>query len=247
MWSLVDGPSGNRWEYGGYGGGEHPCVENLDLLGGEDPQEYLDRLAARTEWPCPEPLLSPTEPGTYVFQYQVYDGSEFAGPFTTTVHAVLREDYPSLLLEIPMTSYWDGEPFEGAAQATFPWVNTRASGWSWDLRSWDEGVVELERDGTYRLTAYGGDYTLIDVATHSDNPSYQPVFYDVTSDQTVTEGYVIREGESIDIHYQLEISGEAEPADQDERDALATRLREANIRGSFRVREKEGWIISLGD
>ncbi|WP_133490490.1 PKD domain-containing protein [Alcanivorax sp. 24] len=246
LWSLVDGPSGNRWEFSAGYSTADSCVEPWNAVGGEDLQEYLDHLAALTEWPCSNLHLAPTEPGTYVFQYQVYDGSEFAGPFTTTVHAVLKEEYPSLLLEIPMTYYWEGEPREGALQATFPWVNTRATGWNWDLRSWNEGVVELEKDGTYRLTAYGGDYTLIDVTTHSDNPSYQPVFYDVTHDQPVTEGYVIREGESIDIHYQLEISGEAEPTDQDERDALAARLREANIRGSFRVQEKEGWIISLG-
>ncbi|MBL7251874.1 PKD domain-containing protein [Alloalcanivorax marinus] len=240
LWSLVDGPSVNRWEYNSYGG--LGCLETWNRLGGENLQDYLGRVAARTEWPCPELRLGPTEPGTYVFQYQVYDGSEFAGPFTATVHAVLRENYPGLLLEIPTTYYRDGNPIDGALQATFPWVDEQV--WrSSDLQQWNEGLINRE---TFRLTAFGGDYTLVDVATNSDNPNYVPEFYDLTSGRAITEGYVIPQGESIDIVYRLAISGESEPTSQDGREAVAARLREANIHGSFRIQERAGWMISIG-
>ncbi|MCC4308241.1 PKD domain-containing protein [Alcanivorax marinus] len=106
LWTLVSAPAGNRMQVNGSSGmdgvfGDNTCVEAWTPVSEETWQAFRERIEAYTEWPCSKPALSPTEPGVYVFEYQVYDGSEFAGPFTATVHAVERANYPTLLMEVP--------------------------------------------------------------------------------------------------------------------------------------------------
>ncbi|KAF0807151.1 putative lipoprotein [Alcanivorax xiamenensis] len=248
LWSLVEAPQGNRMETNSAnlcdGDNWHPFNSQ------ESWAEYQDRVERMREWACADPQLSPTEPGRYVFEYSVYDGSEFAGPFTATVQVVDRENYPGLLLEVPVMgqsgqldpppALIDGD--QNLRQAVFPLEVRTGNSRSGGAFYWG-GPIQFY---TFRLSAVGEDFTLVDLATPSNNPLYEPRFMDLTHDRVITEGYVIPQGTSIDVAWQVVVPNSEIPANYTEKDTLQDRIAEAEITGFFRVQEREGWTFSLG-
>lgn len=245
LWTLVSAPAGNRMQVNGSSGmdgvfGDNTCVEAWTPVSEETWQAFRERIEAYTEWPCSKPALSPTEPGVYVFEYQVYDGSEFAGPFTATVHAVERANYPTLLMEVPSKNL-AAEPSSVDVQTFFPLTIGNAFGAS-HVFPWKGPEIEVQR---FRFTAFGGDYTLMNVETGSENMNYSSLFLDTATGETVGNGYLIAEGETVELVYKVEITGETPPSSFGEAFQILQRLRSANIRGSFSVQERPGWTVTI--
>lgn len=245
LWTLVSAPAGNRMQVNGPSGmdgvfGDNTCVEAWTPVSEEAWQAFRERIEAYTEWPCSKPALSPTEPGVYVFEYQVYDGSEFAGPFTATVHAVERANYPTLLMEVPSKNL-AAEPSSVDVQTFFPL--TIGNGFVIShVYPWKGPEIEVQR---FRLTAFGGDYTLMNVETGSENMNYSSLFLDTATGETVGNGYLIAEGETVELVYKVEITGETPPSSVSEAIQMLQRMRSADIRGSFSVQERPGWTVTI--
>lgn len=214
LWTLVKVPAGNQFQTSG----DRPVGE-CDFSHGEQ-QETCQSIA-----------LAPTKPGLYVFQYQVYDGMDFAGPFTATVHAVLRQNYPTLLLEV------QGQPAPQHVvylQAVFPYDPFGMAG----THLSPKGPTPIGK--TIRLTAFGGNYTLTDIQLNSDDPRFSPRFMDITNSREIINGYVIPQGESIEVQFQLVVP-DTIPRDEQ----LKEDLTNANITGFFRIKEKPDWTVSM--
>ncbi|MGD8176915.1 PKD domain-containing protein [Marinimicrobium sp. ARAG 43.8] len=236
LWTLVSEPADNRMEIITLGGGLCDNGQPRYEASEEPWEDYRERITSYREWTCENVDIAPTEAGLYVFEYQVYDGSEFAGPYSKTVHAVERDDYPSLLLEI------QHHHRDSWRQSAFPWDISRG----FSLRRVSESPVSLE-ESRIRLSAIGGDYTLINVDTPSDDARYPTRFWDLTHNQPVTEGYSIPQGESIEIVFQVEIPADELPnGDRALASELAERMNAANITGGrFDVAEKPGWSVEI--
>ncbi|MCC4308240.1 hypothetical protein LL252_06610 [Alcanivorax marinus] len=97
----------------------------------------------------------------------------------------------------------------------------------------------------FRFTAFGGDYTLMNVETGSENMDYSSLFLDTATGETVGNGYLIAEGETVELVYKVEITGETPPSSFGEAFQILQRLRSANIRGSFSVQERPGWTVTI--
>ncbi|MCH2557355.1 MAG: PKD domain-containing protein [Alcanivorax sp.] len=246
LWTLVSAPAGNHMQVNSSSGmdarGEGTCVEPWTPASQESWPAFRERIEAYTEWPCAGPAFSPTLPGVFVFQYQVYDGSEFAGPFTATVHAVERANYPTLLMEVPSRRL-AAQPSAIDVQAFFPLTLRNAFNVS-HLYPWKGPDIDVER---FRLTAFGGDYTLVNVASGSENTNYSASFLDTASGEPVTDGYMIAEGETVELLYRVNIAGETPPASIIEASQMLQRLKDGNIRGGFSVREQPGWTVTIDD
>ncbi|MBI53379.1 MAG: hypothetical protein CL543_14290 [Alcanivorax sp.] len=231
LWNLISEPQGNRMELPT--GAACNNGQSYDRLA-ETLEEYIDRVNGYREWTCDSFSLAPTEPGTYVFQYQTYDGSDFAGPFQTTVHAVRRENYPSLLLEASSDEYGKVGQSDGSdlvMQAVFPWMDTHAP----DLKAesnYQDGYMVTRY---FKLTAFGGDYRLMGVQTNSIKPEYEPRFWDETNQVEITDGYTIPQGGSVVVAFQVPISSD----DPEEEVGCA------DINGSFHIDGHPDWTVTL--
>ncbi|MES1944049.1 lipoprotein [Salinisphaera sp. PC39] len=244
LWTLVDEPDGNQFESATP---ENDTAYDCDFADGEQQE------------PCQQVSLRPTASGTYVFRYQVYDGSDFAGPYTATVHAVAgRENYPTLLLEAFAGFSFNTIPGEGRpyqyiptgsgrdyiSQSFFPHVET-LSGRTGSPHSEVAGDLEnpVTMSQVIYLTAAGGDYTF-DVDTRSDDARFIPKLTDTTNDREITDGYVLAQGESIQVVAQVEFpDGELPHTTREQAETLAQDLNAANIRWTLNVRERPDWRI----
>lgn len=236
LWVVREAPADN--EFGFVAGGS-----TCDFYGTGN-EEACDRIT-----------VAPTAGGTYVFDYQVYDGSEFAGPYTVTVYAEERHEYPGLLLEVFSSFTYNTIPGEGQpysfipsdsylSQQFFPYTEVLegrtgapGSGIAGDL------VNPITMNHVAYLTASGGDYTF-DVATGSDDARYRPRLVDITREQEITSGYVLPQGESAWIMAQVEIpDSELPQTDPSQAEALAESLNAAGLYWTLTVRERPEWQI----
>ncbi|QJX02163.1 hypothetical protein HML84_08815 [Alcanivorax sp. IO_7] len=61
----------------------------------------------------------------------------------------------------------------------------------------------------FRLTAFGGDYTLMNVETGSENMNYSSLFLDTATGETVGNGYLIAEGKPWSLCIKWRLRGDA--------------------------------------
>ena len=240
-WTMIsDEPEGNVMEepvdvcYNGTGW--IPAYETVD--------DYVERVTSYREWTCAVINIAPTVPGSYVFEYEVYDGSEYAGPYTVAVEAVLKENYPTLLVEYVYQKSLVGN-FDSIhyRQVSFPY-NMNAG----LVTSISRGNTAEENDILYgqsaiRLTATDKGYTFINVVNASEDLSHIPTIMDVTNDIEITEGYVLEKGDSIEVQMRIPFGIDTtEVSDYFEAQNI---LRNANISASFDIAEREGWTVTM--
>lgn len=147
----------------------------------------------------------PVVAGTYTATAIVSDGVDSSEPHSLSFKAVARENHPSLLLEDLYSSTinsWDlsitsGFVGTGAGteprQRAFPYWDHADN--SFPTRSYmlvaGDNVVK-----NYRLTAYGGDYTItnlnVGTSTNAAYPGYSGKF------SGLTDGQLIKKGETVD-------------------------------------------------
>lgn len=200
----------------------------------EAKEAYIERVQGYREWTCKDISLSPTEPGTYVFQYQVFDGDVFTGPYTLVVPVVREADYPSLLLTI--TSAINDRP----TQQTFPLANNAVT-----PRINNGSVITdgFYSTSFYNLTAHGGDYTLTDIQRLSDDAGYTPVLINAANSAVINDGFVLAQGESIQLQWHIPASFTI--TSNSERNTARQTMNDANIKASFSIAEEPGWSVSF--
>lgn len=156
----------------------------------------------------------PVVPGTYTVTGIVSDGIARAEPKTLRFNVVERANHPSLLLEDYHSAYppnfWDRAIVSGDVapgyQPWYPGAMPRARAFPyWDHADGSHPVFQVTLDQAggdvvvknYRLTAFGGDYTVSNLNVG------RPILpgADVFSGKFVglTNGQVIRKGESVDL------------------------------------------------
>ncbi|WP_250463442.1 PKD domain-containing protein [Microbulbifer litoralis] len=220
LWTIVEQPAGNIMEKNGVGPVYYP------------PRPPCDFSETNNELTCSHFYVSPTEPGIYVFNYQVFDGMDFAGPYTVTAHTVHRENYPTLLLEMPGNR--SGGP--DYTQTVFPEQRT----WGVNLSLGDAAETLTLFD--YRLTAAGGDYTL-NVENYSSDPQYTSTLVNLDTGEAIRDGFVLKQGETIRIGVQFPMP--AIPATCEEANQFATQLNSVDIHNTVSIAGKHDWKIEL--
>lgn len=187
----------------------------------------------------------PVEPGTYTITAVASDGIAATAPYTLAFKAVTRANYPSLLLEDLHTGYQDGVAYNFADR--YFWVNgappsprQRAFPY-WDHS--DASYPLFKRQvyvgdnlvKNYRLTAFGGDYTItnLKVATPSDPgaATYSGKFAGLAN------GQVIKRGQTAD--FSLIVVSTVDGS-------TVTTQTANNVEGlkfTFEIAEKPGWTF----
>lgn len=170
------------------------------------PDAYSTTLTANLgtrQFPVGKPVVA----GRYTATAVVSDGVASSAPQTLAFNAVDRASYPSLLLEDKYSAgplnRWDESvttgfsgPGEGSQprQRAFPYAEHEISSFPvfWGNVQAGDNVVK-----NYRLTAFGGDYTItnLQVGTSTRLAEY-PGFSGKFSG--LTEGQVIKNGETVD-------------------------------------------------
>lgn len=169
-------------------------------------------------------LGAPVVPGTYTATAVVSDGILSSEPKTFRFNAVERANYPSLLLEDYYSAYppnlddqavttgsWGadgGAPFPGTMprQRAFPYWQYEGTTFFNNAFPPAGGDVIVKN---YRLTAFGGDYTIANLKVGTPVRTGANVF----SGKFVglTNGQVIKRGESVD--FSLAVTAPANAAD----------------------------------
>ena len=152
---------------------------------------------------------------------------------------VAREDYPSLLLEDYFSAEinsWDNF-FKGMSsnlsfplQKAFPyWLHDSGSFpvFHWKLELGDNIIKN------YRLTAYGGDYTITNLVVE---PSENADFPEITGKIVgLTNGQVIEEGETVEFSLIMNLSGNIDNSGNGTDNIVE------GLSYQFDVAEKPGW------
>ncbi len=179
----------------------------------------------------------PTVVGNYSVTALISDGIAASAPHTLRFNAVERANYPSLLLEDHYTAYppnqWDRSirlAGDFSRQRAFPY-------WDHADGSFPVFVSGLTTAGdykvkNYRLTAFGGDYTIgnlsVGASTNTAYPGYSGKFVGLTS------GQLIKKGESMEFSLVLTVPGGQGTTNTNNNLAEGIVFR-------FDVAEKPGW------
>lgn len=180
----------------------------------------------------------PTVAGHYSATLVVSDGIDTSEPKTLNFRAVERSDYPSLLLEDHYSAElnsWDQYQRMFASddsfprQRAFPYWSEQDASFPVFVRKLDAGATPLKR---YRLTAFGGDYTITNLhvteSTNTDYPGYTGSF------SGLSEGQVIANGDSVEFEVLVHAPG-------GEDTTSPTNNLVEGMTFSFEVAEKPGW------
>jgi len=236
LWTLSREPAGSKLQ----------VPENIYMCGNTGSNQWpgatvstfanwIQNSLALRQWTCPDRIgIAPTVAGAYELQLAISDGMAFAGPFAMTLHAVERQNYPSLLLEYlgaPTISGTLGEQSHPnrLPQQLFPYASVQSPSfpiWQHELTGGVSMAVQR-----YRLTAYGGDYTIADLAATSAQSGYALSF------QGLNNGQVIRKGETVEFSLRMQVPSPV-PAAADLNKASE------GMQWSFRIAEKSGWTFS---
>lgn len=222
LWALTGEPGQTRMAFPGTPSGMPLICDNRGESGynaymsGKTFGDWAADTMSLREWTCKNMAFAPTAPGTYQLQLMVSDGIEVTAPVTIDAKAVTRDQYPSLLMERQQHS--SAGTFE---QAFFPLQNTQSQ--MITLLPYSE-TTGYRNHGVYRLTASGGDYTIVDLAATSSDTGFQPVFDGLRNNQ------VIRKGQTVE--FKLDIPETSYIQKQDVPGELVW---------SFRIAEKPDW------
>lgn len=206
----------------------------------------------------------PVVPGTYTVTGIISDGIARSAPKTLRFNAVERANHPSLLLEDYHSAYppnlWDNAITTGSVgvgfQPGYPGAMPRpralpyrdhADGsfpvWTGTLDPAGGDVIVKH----YRLTAFGGDYTIANLKVGTPVRSGADVFSGRF--QGLTNGQVIRRGESVD--FSLVVAVPANPYDYIQAGNIGPDPNETTGSGNFvngitftfDVAEKAAWTF----
>ena len=198
---------------------------------------------------------TPEVAGQYSATAIVSDGIVTSEPLTLDFRVVERDDYPSLMLEDHYSStinQWDmsqrnsNPPEAFPRQRAFPYWNhddTSFPVWPHDMQEGDNIVKN------YRLTAYGGNYTLINVRTTAPRRPGAEVFSGKFGG--LTEGQVIAQGESVEFSLVLTAPANANDLirnggigpDPEAGDIYASGNVLVGLTYTFEIAEKPGWTF----
>lgn len=198
---------------------------------------------------------APTVPGLYTATAIASDGITPSAAKSLSFKVVDRANYPSLLLEDHYTGHpinsWDRNIRLGNPADTVAFPRHRAFPyWHHDDVSFPVHRYMLEEGDNliknYRLTAYGGDYTIKNLnVTLPRRPGAQ-VF--TGKFQGLTDGQVIRQGETVEFSLVLVApanAGDLDPGEDTQ--TQANGIPESNILKdmiySFEIAEKAGWTF----
>ncbi|QBR41545.1 PKD domain-containing protein [Kerstersia gyiorum] len=192
LWNLTGEPSGHQFAFASDAAcqnGRTASDASLAAAGKTLMQYWAEILEARS-WSCAKQTLAPTMPGNYLMEALVYDGSITVGPYTLSVPAVDRANFPTLLLEQLKTPESADET--ELSQRALPnkqqnYVNRYSfSG------SFNPDV------SYYRLTAFDKDYKIENLKAVSDAADFSAIF------EGLENGQIIRKGESVVFRLQLQ-------------------------------------------
>lgn len=243
LWIATQTPPGNEFEY---------------VAGGDT----CDFWEGGNEEPCQWITVAPTAGGTYVFNYQVYDGSDFAGPFTATVHTVAsREEYPSLLLEkhgddgYSYATPFSGNPPLETVQPTSRFVfeqrffpeERSVRGSLPDFSEGDSARAQpnpMSMTDVSVLTASGGAYTF-NIDNSSTDSRFMPLLWDLTNGREITDGYVLAQGEQILVVPKIRLPESLVPTTAEESEQLEEILDSIDFSWSLTVEGKPDWTLKF--
>ena len=179
-------------------------------------------------------------PGRYTASFLVSDGIDTSAEESISFDVVAREDYPSLLLEdfysASDKNSWDRHVSQNSPGVTFP-VQKAFPYWLHDSGSFPISHWRLELGDniikSYRLTAYGGDYTITNLVVE---PSENADFPEITGKIVgLTNGQVIEEGETVEFSLIMNLSGNIDNSGNGTDNVVE------GLSYQFDVAEKPGW------
>ncbi|CAM4145015.1 PKD domain-containing protein [Kerstersia similis] len=192
LWNLTGEPSGQKFAFASDAAcqnGRTASDASLATAGKTLMQYWAEILEARS-WSCPKQVLAPTLPGTYSLEALVYDGSITVGPYSLSVPAVERANFPTLLLEHLKTA--DAVDETEVVQRVLPNKQQNyVSRYSFEPEF--DPVVSY-----YRLTAFDKDYTIGNLKATSDTADFSASF------NGLEQGMVIRKGQSVVFSLRLQ-------------------------------------------
>ncbi|VCU68458.1 PKD domain protein [Pigmentiphaga humi] len=251
--TLVQEPTGNAFRYPATG---NLCNNGLNVndagmaSSGTTYTDHINKLLAFRDWECPSVTLAPSVPGDYRLEFFVSDGTDRVGPYAVTVPTAKRENYPSLLLEDLKKSHdWSNNEQKivirqtnpaDTPQVTFPTFGlpqaNRRPVLPFSLYATLEPRIDeyLGTDlvlATYRLTAYGGDYTITGLQASDSTGVEKPRFVGLSNNQ------VIKRGQSVE--FQL-----VWPVSQTMQSTSATLVeRFSSLSWAFKIAERPAWTF----
>lgn len=235
LWTLAQAPANAVFKTHN-GLQEDPMCTNgaYRALDWSSVEAFETAVLGYREWTCANLGLAPSVAGNYRLSLMVSDGSASIGPYIFDVPAVLRANYPSLLLEDRLLATdlaFDVAREKDATpqQRIFPYAQQQIASypvWSYALTPGADHVIK-----SYRLTAFGGSYTITDLAGQAAAAGYEVKFLGLSNNQ------VIAQGQTVEFSVVLRV-----PAGQ-----TADQLHSAGngIEWRFRVAEKAGWTFSF--
>lgn len=237
LWTMIGEPSGSRLT--------SPVQRDGAMFGLCAPQEYRQEygddlegmyaaLIALRDWTCADMNIAPTVAGTYRMQLLISDGLDIAGPYVFNIPAVLRANYPSLLLEhtssIQQSSGNQQSIVNSARQKTLPLNEEMLA--SHSLSNLFMQASESYDIRTYTLTAFDKDYTLVNLEALSTGISADTGY--TASFEGISEGQVIRKGQSQTFRLRLTAPANLPSGSN------STNLG-AGLSWSFDIAEQAGW------
>ena len=246
LWSLLDVTDQHKfaWATNGNPGstGSGNC-NNGYLINPQGPYttaaELYDAVTAVRDWTCTDLNLAPISPATYRIQLLVSDGIDTAGPYEFNVPAVLRENYPTLLLEKTAVTAANtqsmGEIEHYAQQQIFPYTYNQVG----SFPVFDSYLSPNERytNTTYTLTAFDRDYTISNLQEISEGISKDYGYF--ISFEGLTDGQVIPKGKSVKFSLILHTSAEVKAY---QGSGMLQNMGEG-LTWSFSIKEKPEWTF----
>lgn len=243
LWVRSEGPQGARFDLpvGGALPTSNFCTNSYFDISLKTYREWLeDQFMLTTCSTRPDVgkqssyTLAPVSEGDYLVELQASDGIAFTESYTFEFSAVERENYPTLLMEQDESNV--GSVTKVTRQKLFPYDVTSSSlTWSSHFSPSTDYIL-----GTYQLTAYDRDYTLVDVAAVSTGVS-AGMGHQVRFDG-ISENTVIRKGETVEFTLVLTTPTTLKNF-ATEYPGVMPNTQGDGISWSFRVAEKAGWTF----
>ncbi|SHF37617.1 REJ domain-containing protein [Lampropedia hyalina DSM 16112] len=213
LWTLSTEPSGSKLEHpndyfcAATGSNSYPGASVISL------EDWIAAGLNIRNWTCSQFSFAPTATGRYVLDLAVSDGIDIAGPYSMEVYASTREDYPNLLLEnLQQKHDWSNNDQQlvfnsvkdddvRIRQEIFPFVGTNSTEYAANAVIAGANLIQTGfKNGfrgdfvvrSFRLSAIGGDYTVVNLKASDADGVFSPKFVGLQNNQ------LIKKGESVD-------------------------------------------------
>lgn len=201
LWSITAEPQENNMripaDITGHGDSTGLCLNGYTAQQEGEFKTWLEVFTGvlkMREWTCTNVAFSPSLAGNYHLQLLVSDGMNSSEPQSFVIPAVVREDYPSLLLEdlhaSEYTSLDDNHKEAGNSftQKLFPYNQSEKPNFPIFISNLEDNTEYLIKK--FSLTAFDKDYTVTGLNAKSQDDY-------IIHFKGLSDGQVIPQGETI--------------------------------------------------